>query len=468
LLSNNSAEKLAGVQASNGTDFWVSIHENSSATFLSYYVDATGVNTTAVSSTVGNSLVGNIGQLQFSSDGTRAAMASYSSINSETIEVFDFDAATGIFSNQIGLPTSYFQTYGLEFSPSGKLLYTGADPDVPEIHQWNLDAGSVADIIASNTVVGTTLGTNGSLQLATDGKIYMAFENSNYLGVVNNPDSLGLVCNWDATGVDLSPKTVGLGLPDFLASYFPSNPVNPVNFSVDQPEVCQKFCVNFTDASAVAGVSWLWNFEGGSPPTSTVQDPQNVCYNLPGTYDVTLIVTEANGNSDTLTSPDYITVFATPPFPTITQNGYTLTSSLAATYQWKLNLDDIPGATNQSYDVLQTGYYTVFVTDSNGCSNSANLYVQIVGIDEVNGFNFSSFPNPSSGLLNITWPNDLPDDELKLDVFNALGQLISSSEGKFSTTNNFELNLSDRAPGVYLIQLRTNEFVASKKINLIH
>jgi hypothetical protein len=91
---------------------------------------------------------------------------------------------------------------------------------------------------------------------------------------------------------------------------------------------------------------------------------------------VTLITTTATGN-DTLTLPGYITVYPTPPFPTITQNGYTLTSSPAAGYQWQFNNVDIAGATNQTYTATQTGYYTVVIADSSGCINSATVYVTI-------------------------------------------------------------------------------------------
>src|SRR6185295_14373225 len=106
------------------------------------------------------------------------------------------------------------------------------------------------------------------------------------------------------------------------------------------------------------------------------QNPTSICYDEPGVYDVTLITTSAIGN-DTLTLQGYITVYSTPPFPTITQNGFILTSSAANSYQWQLNATDISGATNQSYEVLQSGYYTIVVGDSNSCKNSATLYVLI-------------------------------------------------------------------------------------------
>src|SRR5262249_55481423 len=154
-----------------------------------------------------------------------------------------------------------------------------------------------------------------------------------------------------------------------------------------------KFCTNFFDQSTNNPTSWQWSFPGGTPSSSTEQNPTNICYNLPGTYDVTLITTNAYG-SDTLTLNNYITVYATPPFPTITQNGNTLTCTPAYTaYQWQLNAVDIPGATQQSYTYTQNGLYTVLAYDSNGCSNYANI--EITGVENVvSDFSVSISPNP--------------------------------------------------------------------------
>ncbi len=67
--------------------------------------------------------------------------------------------------------------------------------------------------------------------------------------------------------------------------------------------------VSFSDQSTNAPTTWSWSFGDGA--TSTAQNP-NHTYNNPGTYDVSLTVTNANG-SDTLTKTGYITVNTPPP-----------------------------------------------------------------------------------------------------------------------------------------------------------
>jgi PKD repeat protein len=62
--------------------------------------------------------------------------------------------------------------------------------------------------------------------------------------------------------------------------------------------------VSFTDLSTGEPTSWAWDFGDGS--TSTAQNPSHT-YNTPGTYSVTLTVTNADGSDEEIKT-DYITV----------------------------------------------------------------------------------------------------------------------------------------------------------------
>ncbi|HYV94318.1 MAG TPA: kelch repeat-containing protein [Chitinophagales bacterium] len=246
--------------------------------------------------------------------------------------------------------------------------------------------------------------------------------------------------------------------------------VSQSSFAASDTMLCEKFCISFFDSSQNNPIAWQWLFEGGAPPSSTDQNPANICYQVPGVYDVTLITTSANGN-DTVTLSNFITVYPTPPFPTITQTGYTLTSSPANSYQWQLNTIDIPGATNQSYTVLQSGYYTVVVGDSNSCKNSTTTYVLISGVEDVSDKSISISPNPSNGNFMVEWLNGQMVGDASIDVVNTLGQKVFSSSEKnlpggsqassYGFKKQIDLNNVDR--GIYFVEIKTeNEFVMKK------
>jgi len=68
--------------------------------------------------------------------------------------------------------------------------------------------------------------------------------------------------------------------------------------------------VAFTDQSTNNPTSWSWSFEGGTPATSTAQNP-TITYNTVGTFDVTLTAANSAG-SDAELKTDYITVTSAP------------------------------------------------------------------------------------------------------------------------------------------------------------
>ena len=65
--------------------------------------------------------------------------------------------------------------------------------------------------------------------------------------------------------------------------------------------------VSFTDQSQAFAHAWSWSFPGGTPPTSTERDPENVIYTALGCHDVSLTVYNAAG-TDSLTSTCQVTV----------------------------------------------------------------------------------------------------------------------------------------------------------------
>jgi PKD repeat protein len=82
-------------------------------------------------------------------------------------------------------------------------------------------------------------------------------------------------------------------------------------FSVSNQQPCEATPVDFYDNSLGIITSWDWVFEGGTPATSTLENPV-VTYDTPGTYDVQLTVSDGTV-TDVLLMPDYMDIQTTPP-----------------------------------------------------------------------------------------------------------------------------------------------------------
>jgi PKD repeat protein len=98
-----------------------------------------------------------------------------------------------------------------------------------------------------------------------------------------------------------------IGTAAHLAIRYDGTPQPPVaNFSGNPTTVLVGNSVAFTDLSTNTPTSWAWTFTGGTPGTSTTQNP-TVTYSTVGTYTVSLTATNASG-SDNETKTAYITV----------------------------------------------------------------------------------------------------------------------------------------------------------------
>lgn len=70
---------------------------------------------------------------------------------------------------------------------------------------------------------------------------------------------------------------------------------------------CTSMTVPFKDASTGNPTTWAWSFPGGTPSTSTAQNP-TVTYNTSGSYSVTLTTTNATGPGTIATKSNFITL----------------------------------------------------------------------------------------------------------------------------------------------------------------
>ncbi len=178
------------------------------------------------------------------------------------------------------------------------------------------------------------------------------------------------------------------------------------NFSIAGSNVvCQGNSAAFMDQSTGNPVSWKWIFQGAIPDTSYQQNPV-VQYFVPGPHDVTLIVTDAGGNADTLTMTGYIFVdffmiSETHVHALCGSNIGSITTTVTggtAPYQYSWN----GGYTTPNLTNLTAGTYTLFVVDAMGCMQQITVVIQSLGSFSLGESHWDATCGNSDGIIDLT------------------------------------------------------------------
>jgi hypothetical protein len=220
--------------------------------------------------------------------------------------------------------------------------------------------------------------------------------------------------------------------------------------------MCPGTCADFINFSLNASI-FQWSFPGAIPDTSTITNPTNICYPTPGSYNVQLIATNANG-SDTLLLTNYITVHPQPAQQSIIQIGDTLFAiDGSSSYQWYFNGNVIIDATDYFYISTESGDYNVVVTDSNGCEVEAVINNVIAGTYTMSQENLISvFPTPGSEKLFINSSINI----VSLKILDFIGTEL------FTETvlqNKVEMDIRFLSYGIYFLQVQTEKGIFTKR-----
>ncbi|MBI9034819.1 MAG: T9SS type A sorting domain-containing protein [Bacteroidales bacterium] len=111
-------------------------------------------------------------------------------------------------------------------------------------------------------------------------------------------------------GSPTSCETFDYGEVEDYTVTFGATPAPVAAFTANATTITAGQSVIFTDQSTNSPTSWSWSFTGGTPTSSSVQNP-TITYNTAGTYAVALTATNAGG-SDLETKNAYITVNPAP------------------------------------------------------------------------------------------------------------------------------------------------------------
>jgi len=248
-------------------------------------------------------------------------------------------------------------------------------------------------------------------------------------------------------------------------------PAPNASFTASNTIICPGDTVNYSSTSTNAN-SYQWQFTGGTPAVSTLQNPA-VVYDSSGTYDVSLTVSGIGG-SDTLIQNGYILVHpnAVAGFNaldtlielTMGYAYFTNNSTDATTYFW--NFDDGTTSTdaNPWHQYTAIGYYTVtLIAYSSYCGSDTIVltnYIHVVntiGINEISdNFHLTISPNPFNNQSVISYILN-EDQNIRISLTDILGKQIVLKDEKQSAGSHqikIDANKQNLSNGLYLLELR--------------
>ena len=175
---------------------------------------------------------------------------------------------------------------------------------------------------------------------------------------------------------------VGAGIAPYLCK---------ADFTTNRTTICVGDSIQFTDDSYNLVTGWSWAFTGGSPATSTNQNPI-VVYSTPGVYSVTLNATDG-GTNDTELKSNYIRVLPAPttiPF----WEGFESYASLSNLVNWEVYNQE----NNNAFTIENTTGYS-----GNQCAKLMNFGQAPSNIDELISAPIDLSVVPATGTVTLSF-----------------------------------------------------------------
>ena len=441
LLHSNSSERIAAVSHCNKNGVWVMSLNYSTDQFYAYLITEDGICPPVLSQSKPTD-----GQcctiMKFSPDGEWLAYTETGPNTPMDSQLFRFNDNTGKVTFHSTLPrdgVAAEQHYGISFSPDNTKLYISTIYRVAtagaenRLYQYDMESINIplsklvvhSELYALSGVVQYPF---GALQNGPDGRMYLARSSLNNpidtLAVINSPNQSGSACQFVINQVPLSGRNCGLGLPNFIESYF--------NESLPTTETCHCLhcgVVNYVSVSACEEYTspsglYVWNTNGFYYDTIP---------GLTGCDSILGITLTLITNSNTIHQTN--SVLSTP--------------QSANFYQWLTcpDMQSIAGANSQSFQPVQNGSYAV-VIDVNGCKDTSDCYIldDLSSDTHVNN-QLTISPNPTDGHFLIQFPDPAIFQVRITDMFGKLVQL-----NEFNGDTSVEIEL-EAPSGIYFITI---------------
>ncbi|MBX2906403.1 MAG: T9SS type A sorting domain-containing protein [Taibaiella sp.] len=203
-----------------------------------------------------------------------------------------------------------------------------------------------------------------------------------------------------------------------------------------------------------------------APTPAYVDMPVNVYPNISPTISISTPTQQPADGSHPY--PYKIATYYGQPF---TFNSLITSGGPGVAYQWYVDGDPVPGATNNTF--VREAYDDDLVyckvignpdcpTGTTATSGSIQIYADYLSASNVDGGNvrFSLFPNPNDGNFRLTGKlAAASNDEVKYEVVNVLGQVVMKGSAK-AVNGNVDTKVvlgSNTASGTYMLRVVSGE-----------
>ncbi len=351
---------------------------------------------------------------------------------------------------------------GTSFTPSATTTYvvTGtnanncSNKDTVVVNIRDLSVGSITPVICKGVADTLTAPSGSNYQWKKNG--------SNMSGKTTRSIYVSVVGSYSVTYQD---SMCGLKTLPAIVLTLKTPPAKPLLYA-SKAAICPGDSTTlFTN---VVATKYIW-FLGST--TSVLAGASSINYHTTtiGTYYVKAL--DSFGCRSAVSGAKVIKANVIPvPVVTVvnaTQSAKKLACTNAGTYQWRLNGNNIAGATAKAFIATQSGAYSVMLTSNSGCtaiSSDTMLTINYSGpkmnqeelaaistAEEIN-----VYPNPSNGIIYID-----TKETLKAVIIDLQGRTILESN------HVSQLDITGYANGIYLLQLFNEDGEIVKTTKLI-
>ena len=131
---------------------------------------------------------------------------------------------------------------------------------------------------------------------------------------------------------------------------------------------------------------------------------------------------------------------------------------------------DNPYALQTNYNPTEADYNAGDITltaNYSGCGyktyqREANLHFSYAGVATAQAPKLNIHPNPTNNVINVSIDNI--SNDVQITIFNGIGQVVYSQKDNVEHGLHSTIDLSDFSTGAYILQIRSNENVWTRKI----